>query len=168
VARALGRPTISIGAQHTFNTQTGEPNLNYNQVGISVSWPLFTGFSVSYGVRQAQAALQQQEANLEQVGLSVTLDVWGGYYSLDSANQQLIVTSGLTKTADDNLQVALGRYQAGVGTIADVLTAKTAAASARNYRINAELGWKVARANLALALGRLTSAQPLRDDSPLP
>jgi outer membrane protein TolC len=168
VARAAGRPVITVGAQHSFITQTGVPNENFNRVGLSVTWPLFTGFNVSYGVRQAQATLQQQEANLEQVGLSVTLDVWKGYYSLDSANQQLTVTAALTKTADDNQQVALGRYQAGVGTIVDVLTAQTAAATSRQLRINAELGWKVARANLALALGRLSSAEPLRDGAALP
>lgn len=168
VARALGRPSIQIGALHNFVAQTGVPNENYDQVGISVTWPLFTGFNVSYGIRQAQATLQQQEANLEQVGLSVTLDVWNGYYSLDSANQQLTVTAALTKTADDNLQVALGRYQAGVGTIVDVLTAQTAAATSRLLRINGELGWKVARANLALALGRLSSAEPLVDGARLP
>lgn len=162
------RPSITIGALHNFTTTTGVPNENYDQVGISMTWPLFTGFNVSYGVRQAQAALQQQESNLEQVGLSVTLDVWNGYYSLDSANQQLTITAGLTKTADENLQVALGRYQAGVGSIVDVLTAQTAAATSRQLRINAELGWKVARANLALALGRLSSAEPLRDRAALP
>jgi outer membrane protein TolC len=168
VARALGRPTILLGAQHSFNYQTGVPNENYDAVGISVTWPLFTGFNVSYGVRQAQAVLQQQDANLEQVGLTVTLDVWNGYYSLDAANQALTITAGLTKTSEDNLQVALGRYQAGVGTIVDVLTAQTAAATARTLRINAELGWKVARANLALALGRLSSAQPLQNGAALP
>lgn len=168
VARAAGRPSIAIGAMRNFTATSGVPNENYSQVGITVTVPIFSGFNVSYGVRQAQALLQQQEANLEQVGLTVTLDVWNGYYSLDSYNQQLTATAALTKTADDNLQVALGRYQAGVGTIVDVLTAQTAAATARQFRVNAELGWKAARAQLALALGRLSSAEPLRDGVALP
>jgi TolC family type I secretion outer membrane protein len=167
-ARALGRPVIALGALHDFTSTSGVPNENYNQIGLTVNWPLFTGFNTSYGVRQAQATLQQQEANLEQVGLSVTLDVWNGYYALDSANQQLLETASLIKTAEDNLQVAFGRYQAGVGTIVDVLTAQTAAATSRTLRINAELGWKVARANLALALGRLSSADPLAAGAALP
>jgi outer membrane protein TolC len=168
VARAAGRPSISIGALHNLQGTSGIPNQNYDQVGVSFTWPLFSGFNASYGIRQAQATLQVQDANLEQVGLGVTLDVWNGYYSLDSANQQLTATAGLTKTSDDNLEVALGRYKAGVGTIVDVLTAQTAAATARQFRINAELGWKVARAQLSLALGRLSSAEPLLDGSVLP
>jgi outer membrane protein len=168
VARTLGRPTISIGASRSFNYQTGVPNLNYSQVGINVTVPIFSGFNVSYGVRESQAALQVREANLEQVSLGVTLDVWNAYYALDSANQQLVATAALIKTAEENQQVALGRYRAGVGSIVDVLTAQTGASTARVLRINAELGWKVARAQLALALGRLSNAEPLRDISALP
>jgi len=168
VAQALGRPSISVGVLHQFISTTGVPNQNYDQIGVSVTVPLFTGFNVTYGVRQAQAALQVSEANLEQVQLNVTLDVWNGYYNLESANQQLTATADLLKTAEENEQVAIGRYKAGVGSIVDVLTAQTALATARELRINSELGWKVARAQLALALGRLSSATPLADSSPLP
>ena len=168
VARAAGRPSISITAGRSSVNQQGTPTQNYGQVGINVSVPLFTGFSVGYGVRQAQAALQSREVNAEQVRLNVSLDVWNAYYSLDSANQQLETTGTLMTTASSNQDVAVGRYQAGVGSILDLLTAQTAAASARQLRISAELNWEVARAQLALALGRLTGAQPLNTEVALP
>jgi TolC family type I secretion outer membrane protein len=168
VAQAAGRPSITIGAQHHFNVTTGVPNQNYDQVGISINVPIFTGFNVTYGVRQARSALNVSEENLKQVELNVTLDVWNGYYNLESANDQLSATAALLKTAEENEQVSIGRYKAGVGSIVDVLTAQTALATARQLRIDAELGWKVARAQLALALGRLSSAAPLADRPPLP
>ena len=168
VARAAGRPSISISAGHTTLNQTGTSTLNSGQIGINVTVPIFTGFSVAYGVRHAQAVLEQREANAEQIRLNVSLDVWNGYYSLDSANQQLGTTATLVKTATNNQEVALGRYQAGVGTIIDLLTAQTAAASARQVRITAELNWEVARAQLALALGRLSGAEPLTSEDTLP
>lgn len=168
VARAVGRPSISIGAERHFTATPGVPNQNYGQIGVSITVPIFTGFSVTYGVRQAQAALQVSEANLQQVELNVTQDVWSGYYSLESANQQLSTTTDLLKTAEQNLEVSIGRYKAGVGSIVDVLTAQTALATARQVRINAELGWFVARAQLAYALGRLSSAVPVSGQQPLP
>jgi outer membrane protein TolC len=130
--------------------------------------PIFTGFSVGYGVRQAQATLEIRDANAEQVRLQVSLDVWNGYYALDSGNQQLAATTTLTKTAETNQEVAEGRYKAGVGTIIDLLTAQTAAALARQARISAELNWEVARAQLALALGRLSGIEPLNTSAALP
>jgi outer membrane protein len=170
VARAAGRPSISVGAGRTYLSETpiagsiGPDSERYSQVGINITVPLFSGFSVGYGVRQAQAALQSRQANADQIRLNVSLDVWNAYYALDSANQQLSTTSTLVTTAESNQDVAVGRYQAGVGTIIDLLTAQTAAASARQFRITSELSWRVARAQLALALGRLTSAQPLISD----
>jgi outer membrane protein TolC len=167
-ARAAGRPSISIVAGRTTLNQTGIPTQNYGQVGINVTVPIFTGFAVGYGVRQAQAALESREVNAEQIRLNVTLDVWTAYYALDSANQQLAITGTLTTTAQSNQDVAVGRYQAGVGSIIDLLTAQTAAATARQLRITAELNWEVARAQLALALGRLSGAQPLSAEATLP
>jgi outer membrane protein len=168
VARALGRPSIAVTAGRDLIDTTGIPHENYSVVGLTVTVPIFTGFSVDYSVRQAQAALEASEANADQVRLGVSLGVWNAYYSLDSANQQLAVTAGLIKTAEENQQVALGRYQAGVGTIVDVLTAQSAAALARQTRIGAELTWEVARAQLALALGRLTGVEPLFPAQALP
>ena len=168
VARAAGRPAISIAAGRTRINQTGIPTQNYGQVGINVTVPIFMGFSVGYGVRQAQASLESQEANAEQIRLNVSLDVWNAYYALDSANQQLATTGTLIATATNNEDVAVGRYQSGVGTILDLLTAQNAASSARQLRISAELNWKVARAQLALALGRLSGAQPMSAEAKLP
>jgi outer membrane protein len=165
VARAAGRPSISVGAARDWNNTTSIPTQSYTQVGVTVTVPIFTGFSVGYGVRQAQAQLQTREANVEQVRLTISLDVWNAYYALDSANQQLAETGTLIQTAQNNEDVALGRYQSGVGTIIDLLTAQTAAANARELRINAELGWQVARAQLALALGRLSGTEPLDFDA---
>lgn len=168
VARAVGLPNIQVGVQHHFTATTSVPNLNYNEFGVTINVPIFTGFSVTYGVRQAQAALQVSEANLQQVELAVTQDVWNGYYNIESANEQLVASADLLKTAAQNEQVSVGRYQAGVGSIVDVLTAQSALATAQQVRIQAELGWFVARSQLAFALGRLSSAEPMSQSNPLP
>jgi len=161
VARAAGRPSISVLAGRIRIDTTGIPLQNYNQIGVTVTVPIFSGFNVGYGVRQAQGALEAREVNAEQIRLNVSQDVWNGYYGLESANQQLGATATLVKTALLNQEVAVGRYQAGVGTILDLLTAQTAAATAQQTRIAAEYNWEVMRASLVLALGRLTGAEPL-------
>ncbi len=165
VARAAGRPTLSFGMSRSAADITGIPSQNYNTVGFSVTVPIFNGFGTTYGIRQAKAALDASEANVEQARLSVSLGVWNAYYGLTAANESLAATAALMSAAARNEEVALGRYQSGVGTILDVLTAESGAASGRQLRINAELGWQVARAQLALALGRLTGAQPLSQDA---
>jgi TolC family type I secretion outer membrane protein len=168
VARAAGLPVFSVTAGRNYAYTTDLPSQVYNELSLNVTVPLFSGFGVHYNVRQARAEVEAREDALEQAQQSVSLDVWNAYYTLDSANQQLTATASLNQIAESNEQVALGRYQSGVGSILDVLTAQTSAASARQLRINAELGWWVARAQLALALGHLTSAAPLTAGAALP
>jgi outer membrane protein len=95
------------------------------------------------------------------VSLHVSQDVWNGYYALDSGNKQLEASAALIKTAQSSLEVAEGRYKAGVGIFVDLLTAQAAASAARQARITAEQNWEVARAQLALALGKLSGTEPL-------
>jgi outer membrane protein TolC len=169
VARAVGRPSISFQGGRSFSNTTGIiPNENFTQIGVYVTVPLFTGFKVAYGVRQAQATLENTEVNVDNVRLQVSSSVWNAYYSLDSANQQLTVTATLVKTANQNQEVALGRYQGGIGTIIDLLTAQAAAATAAQARISAELAWETARGQLALALGHLSRTEPLVADPAAP
>jgi outer membrane protein TolC len=168
VARAAGRPSIAVAGSRDRLLTTGIPTQNYSQIGVTLTVPIFTGFSVGYGVREAQGTYEVREANVEQVGLQVTLDVWNGYYALESANHQLQATATLIKTAEANLEVAVGRYKAGVGVFIDLLTAQSALSAARQARITAELNWEVSRAQLALALGRLSGSDPLKHADILP
>lgn len=168
VAEAAHWPTISLGAGHDALANTGLPTQNYNTIGFNITIPVFSGYSVTYGVRQAKAALEASEVNVEQIRLNVSRDVWNAYYALDSANQQLSATAALLKSAEQNQDVALGRYQAGVGTILDLLTAQAAAATARQQRVQAELAWQVARAQLVYALGALYGSQPLARNARVP
>jgi outer membrane protein len=172
VARAAGWPQITVGAgRDRISTSAGPlfaggpkvgvPLENYGQIGVTVTVPIFTGFGVTYGVRQAQAQLQVQQANADQVRLQVTLDVWNGYYALDAANKELAASAILLKTAQTDFEVAIGQYKAGVGIFLNLLAAQSSLAQARQSRIAAELAWEVARAQLALALGRLSGGQPL-------
>jgi outer membrane protein len=168
VARAVGRPSISFQGGRSGSDATGISNQNYSQIGIYVTVPIFTGFKVAYGVRQAQATLEASEANVDTVRLQVTSDVWNGYHSLTSANQELTATATLVKTAAQNEDVAQGQYQGGIGTILTLLTAQAAAAAAAQSRITAELYWEISRSQLALALGHLSRTEPLISEPALP
>lgn len=161
VAEAAGWPTISLAAARSSESVTGLPHEGYNTIGLSISIPVFTGFNVTYGVRKAKAAVESSEANLQQVQLGVTRDVWNGYYALDTANKELRSTTDLLETAAKNEEVAVGQYEAGVTTILNVLTAEAAAITARVTRAMAEQNWQVSRAQFVLALGVLYNAEPI-------
>jgi outer membrane protein TolC len=166
-AKAVGRPKISLGAQHTINEINALPRQNYNSIGLQISVPVFSGLQTHYGIRRAEATLEEITAQSEQTRLSVSLDVWNAFHTLDAANQELATSATLAKAAATNEEIAIGRYQSGVGSMLDVLTAQSAGANARIIRIQSEFNWQAARAQLALAVGRLTSAADLDAVAPV-
>lgn len=154
--RASGLPTLSLGAGPTWQESSGI-STNGNTIGLTVNVPLFSGFSTTYKVRNAEALADARAAQRDRVRLQVALDVWKAYQSLTTANQSIRTTIDLLASAEQSARVALGRYKAGVGNILDVLNAQTALASARQQRVQATLDWHVYRATLAQAIGTLDS-----------
>jgi outer membrane protein len=158
-ARASGRPVIALKVSESYFDTRRLPPERYTSIGLSVTVPLFTGFLTTYRVRAAQAQAASLHAGVENLQLRVSFDVWSAYTALNTAAEQLKATAALRDSAAENERVALGRYQAGVGTVIDALTAQSAAAVARQQRIDAELGWQLARARLAAATGRSAFAR---------
>lgn len=167
LARAQGRPTISLAAGPSWQESAGAITQG-NSIGLSLNVPLFAGFDTTYRVRSAAAQAEVRAAQRDRIRNQVALDVWRAYQSLTTATQSLKTTSDLVASAEQSAKVALGRYKAGVGTVLDLLTAQSALASARLQRIQAQLDWNVYRATLAQAMGALdyTLLQPAAEGRP--
>lgn len=165
-ARAAGKPSISLTASTTQANSAGI-NSHGSSVGINLSVPLFAGYAPTYRVRAAEAQVEAQQARTERVRLQVALDVWNAYQNLVTATQSLRTTADLLNSATQSERVALGRYQAGVGSMLDVLNAQSSLASARQQRIQSLLDWNIGRAALAQAMGTLDAGllQTLSPDS---
>lgn len=167
LARAQGRPTISLAAGPSWQESAGVITRG-NSIGLSLNVPLFAGFDTTYRVRSAAAQAEVRAAQRDRIKNQVALDVWRAYQSLTAATQSLKTTADLVASAEQSAKVALGRYKAGVGTVLDLLTAQSALASARMQRIQAQLDWNVYRATLAQAIGALdyTLLQPAAEGRP--
>jgi outer membrane protein TolC len=166
-ARASGRPRISFGAIESLSTLNGLPQQSGHSIGLTVTVPVFSGFATHYGIRRAEALEAQSAAELESARLGVSYDVWTAYHNLIAANDSLATSATLAKAAATNEDIAIGRYQSGVGSILDVLTAQTAGANARLIRIQSEYAFAAARVGLALAVGQLRSVADLDAVAPV-
>jgi len=154
-ARAAGMPTVSLGVSSSYQDRVLGPPTSNASLGVTLNWPLFTGYSHTYQVRSAQAQLAAKAATREQVGLQVALDVWRSYQALITATQALRSTADVVASAAESEKVSLGRYKSGVGTILDLLVAQSALANARQQQVQANFGWSIARATLAQSIGIL-------------
>ena len=154
-ARAAGMPTISLGANAgRSDTNISDPS-NTSSLGVSISFPLFTGYNTTYRVRAAREQVDVRLAQRERTSQQIALDVWKAYQAVVTGNQAVKTSADLVASAVHSEQVALGRFKAGVGSILDLLTAQSALASARLQNIQSVYNWHIAKATLAQSMGSL-------------
>jgi len=159
VARAQGLPSIGAGASvgTVFTNGLNNHSTPYS-AGISLRVPLFTGFRNTYDVRAAQIETALAAENARNVEQQVGLQVWTSYYALQTAMQRLTTSRDLLRDATESVNVAMGRYRAGIGNILDLLTAESALENARAEEVQARTDWFLSLAQLSHDTGTLTRA----------
>ncbi len=154
-AQAAGKPTLSLTGSTGLSDSNSASLASSGAVGISVRFPLFTGYRNTYDIRTAEIQVEARQADRDQLRNQVSLDVWRAYQSLATERTALVNAEDLLQSALESENVARGRYKAGAGTLIDLLNAQSAAASARFQSVQARYNWHLAKAALASALGTL-------------
>jgi len=121
--------------------------------GVALSIPIFSGFSTKHQISEAKANLLILNANEETLRQSVLLDVQQALLNLAEAEERITVAELTVKQAQENSDIANGRYSAGVGNPIEVTDADVALSNAKTAHIQALYDYKVARAALEKAMG---------------
>jgi len=157
-ARAAGMPSVSLATNVSRSHSSIADPFSSSALGISVNFPLFTGYNTTYRIRAAEAQIDTRLAQRERLSQQVALEVWKAYQGVVTETQAVKSVNDLVASAAQSERVALGRYKAGVGSLLDVLIAQSALASARMQNIQAIYNWHIAKATLARSMGRLDFA----------
>lgn len=159
VVRSEGLPSVGLGTSvgNVFTNGLSRRSTPYS-AGISLRVPLFTGFRNTYDIRAAQIETQLAAENARNVEQQVGLQVWTSYYALQTAMQRVATSRDLLRDARESVDVASGRYKAGIGNILDLLTAQAALENARAEEVQARTDWFLSVAQLAHDTGTLTRA----------
>lgn len=152
-ARDSGMPTLALTSSiNGIDTSSASPTSNSN-VGIALSFPIFTGYATTYKIAAAQDQRSIKETIAQSLEKQVTLDVYTAYANLMTASKQESLIDDLVVSAHASYDAAFGRYKAGVGTILDVTSSQVVLSSAEQQKISALYSLAVARVALAKALG---------------
>jgi outer membrane protein TolC len=123
-------------------------------VGLSVNIPIFDGFRTTNRVeetlRNYYVIRAQEEAQRQQVAL----DVEQAYLRLVELQERIKANEAAAAAAKENLDLADGRYQVGVGSIIEVTDAQTLYTESQTTYIRALYEYKIADAQLARAIGQ--------------
>ena len=157
-------PTLSANAAYNWANGTTEmgPFLgtmfkgdvqNSWNAGIMLTLPLFQGGLTKGRVGEARANLLALEAQRDAMKQSILLEVNQAFADLESAAARVEVMEKTLQKARENLDIAQGRYKAGVGPYIEVTDAQLSSVNSETDHIKALYDYHLAIAQLLKAMG---------------
>jgi outer membrane protein len=155
--RSAGLPSLAFAGSYnrTFYLEPSSGHADNYSLGLTLRVPLFSGFSTVYGIRQAEKNAEDAQVQVENLEQQIILQVWTSYFAVKTSAKQLVAARDLLASAQENQDVALGRFRAGVGNILDLLTAQSTLANARAQEVQSRSVWFLSLAQLAHDTGVL-------------
>jgi outer membrane protein len=155
-ARAQFLPTLSIFSSVEQDNETFAAHGGNNwAAGATLNFDLFDGGARRAQLAESHARERQAEALRTQMASGIRLQVREAYLSLNAARQRVEVSRDAASQAEESLTILRNRYEAGLVTITDLLSAETAHARAQRDHLSAVYDDRIAYAALELATGEL-------------
>jgi len=158
------RPNLSLFAQYELQSLLDAPAGSQNNtddgfaLGARLAWRLFDGGAASARASQSDRDIAIDEVEFESARNTIRVQVEEAYYTLQ-ANQANITTANLAvKQASEALDLANLRFNAGVGTQLDVLSATRELTQAQGNLVRAVLDYNRALARLERFVSNLGQA----------
>jgi outer membrane protein TolC len=129
--------------------------------GIEVQFDIFQGGAKRAELSRQRALQERVTAMRQAAGDGVRLEVRRAYYDLDSARQETEVARAAIAQAQDSLLINQNRYDGGLTTITDLLSAEEATRRSQTDYWEAVYRFHTSYANLELASGTLNPQSPV-------
>src|SRR5438552_3873514 len=140
-------PKLTLTSNVTWSGSRYPLQETWNFGGL-VNLSIFNGGLTTAQVGEAKANLDNLRATEDATRQNVTLEVRQALLNLRQAAESLGVADKGLQQARENLTLAAGRYQPGVGNIIELTDAQVSLATAEASRVQALVGYRTALAAL--------------------
>ncbi len=156
VAQGDYYPSLDVVSAYQWTGQSdaftmAENNSRSLTAGLEISIPIFRGFERGANVQQGKVDYNQAQLSQSRLRDDIRLQVEEAYDRLVQAKKALDIQGANIAEAEEGLKIANVRYESGVGTLLEVLSAQVALTDARNARAAALFSFREARARLERA-----------------
>jgi outer membrane protein TolC len=159
-ARAERLPSISVSADYgVIGTNPSQSHGTFTLVG-TIRVPIWQGGRTEGNIEQAEAALIERRAELEDVKARIESEVRNAYSDLQAATNQVDLALKNVAVSQQNLDLTRQRFEAGVSDNLEVVQSQESIATARLDYINGVFAHNLAKLTLARAIGRVAESLP--------
>lgn len=154
LARSGGRPNVALAAQYDWSGPSSHLANSWS-VTLAVTLSLHDGGITQQRVREAELRLEQLALLEAQTRQRVELEVRQAWWSLQQTGPELAAAERAVEQAREALRIARVRFEAGVGTSLELVSAQAQLAQAEVGLATARFNQNLARLQLLLATGAL-------------
>lgn len=151
LSRNNRNPSLALQSTVSNTRATAMSNSTMWVTSLVLSVPIYDGGVESAQSKQLEAAVEQLEANLENVRRGVRLDVEQCYYNLNSRWQRIVQARVGLDQAQEAYRVAEVRYGAGLSTPTELLESQSALVAAKRSLATAKYSYLGANVDWMLA-----------------
>lgn len=156
-------PKLYLNARYGYNAANNQFNeitkpgnwLEYGYVGGQLQVPIFDGLRKHYQIQQARLALENTKFGFETLRQSIDLQIEQATTELNNALNVLDSQKENLELAEEIARVAKIKFQEGVGSNLEVITAETDLREAQTNYYAAIYDALIAKVNLEKATGSL-------------
>lgn len=152
-------PQLGLVVDHGVLGRNWERLLPTYTWGVQLSVGLFDGFRREARLEEQVALARETDTRLRDLREQGALEVRAALLDLASAAEQLDAVQERLALAEQEVQQARDRFEAGVAGNGDVITALLALNQARTLRIDALAAYQQARVNRSKAMGSIRQLQ---------
>ena len=146
-------PTISLSAGFRKSGDNLHLDNEDTRLYAGIDIPLFNAFKTYNGVKQAKIALESTQNSTRSFLNGVFLEVQNAYIKMQESAESIPLAGLNVEKAKENLELAQGRYNAGIGDMIELKDAEVAYTDAELNLLNARYDYASAVADLKQAMG---------------
>ena len=158
IALSAVRPELSLFANYNLSQGFSSGASSFDDgfsVGAQLQWRLFDGGAAAARAEQQQRNLEIAESRFTDTRNTIRLDVERAYFDLEANQENIGMAQLAVQQGEEALELANLRFNAGVGTQLDVLTAARELAQAEGRLVSAILNYNRALAALERAVSNV-------------
>jgi outer membrane protein len=128
--------------------------------GITLRWNLFAGGADSAQLQANRHRLEQKRRQIAAMESAMALEIRKARIEYRAAEQQVMAARAAEAQSEEGLRILRNRYDAGLATMTDLLSAETARSSARTALSEAIYRQRLSFAQVEYSAGILSSTSP--------
>lgn len=148
-------PSFSLESSYLRSGNHPEMDRDGWNIGIKFNFPLYNGNLTNYQVNEILANISYLKYTEQVLMQSIKNEIEIAFYNLQESVKKYKISEKILKQAEENYEIAKGRYNAGLSTPIELSDAEIELEKGRLNRISSKYDYLISEALLKKAVGEL-------------